>query len=107
MTEIDPSMVVYLDETGIDNDEVYAHGWTPKGQELYAEKPGKKTQRISVIGSLNNNNFIAYDLYYKSSFNCDFDLLDSRKDFPLNAIIDIARLMSAILRMFFSLFIAS
>lgn len=59
MKEIDQSMIVYLDETGIDNNEVYASGWAPKGSKLYAEKSGKKTQRISVIGSLNNNKFIA------------------------------------------------
>ena len=52
-------MIVYLDEAGINNDDVYAYGWAPEGERLYAEKPGERTQRISIIGALNNNNFIA------------------------------------------------
>ena len=51
----DPEKTHYLDETGMDNNEVYSYGWAPRGQRLYAEKPVVRTQRISVIGALNNN----------------------------------------------------
>ena len=52
-------MIVYLDEAGMDNHEVYASGWGLKGERLHHMKPGERSQRISIIGSLNNNNFIA------------------------------------------------
>jgi transposase len=52
---LDPATTHYLDETGMDNNEVYSYGWAPRGQRLYAEKPGVRTQRISIIGALNDN----------------------------------------------------
>jgi hypothetical protein len=52
-------MIVYLDEAGMDNDDVLAYGWTEKGERLHQLKPGNATQRISIIGSLNDDGFIA------------------------------------------------
>lgn len=45
----------FLDEAGIDNDECYEYGWGPEGERVHASKPGARTQRISIIGALNNN----------------------------------------------------
>ena len=45
--------MVFIDESGIDDNEFYAYGWAPKGKRLYAEKPGFKKKRISIIGALN------------------------------------------------------
>lgn len=59
MENIHPSMVVYIDEAGLNNDEVYSYGWAQKGERLYDVKPGEKTQRVSIIGALNDNDFIA------------------------------------------------
>jgi len=52
-------MIVYLDEAGMDNDDVLAYGWAEKGERLYQLKPGNATQRISIIGALNDCVFIA------------------------------------------------
>lgn len=52
-------MIIYIDEAGMDNHEVYDSGWGLKGERLYYMKPGERSHRISIIGGLNNNNFIA------------------------------------------------
>ena len=53
--QLDPSRIHYIDEAGIDNDDFYAYGWAPYGERLYALKPGTRTQRLSIIGALNQN----------------------------------------------------
>jgi transposase len=52
-------MIVYIDEAGMDNNDVLIYGWTEKGMRLCQLKPGNATQRISIIGSFNNGDFIA------------------------------------------------
>jgi transposase len=52
-------MIVYIDEAGMDNDDVLSYGWAQKGERLYQLKPGNATQRISIIGGLNSGDFIA------------------------------------------------
>lgn len=49
---IDPANLVYLDESGIDDNEVYPYGWQQKGYRVHAMKYGERTKRISVIGAL-------------------------------------------------------
>jgi transposase len=53
---LNPSLIHYIDEAGIDNDEFYEYGWSPRGERLHALKPGNRTQRISIIAALNQNN---------------------------------------------------
>ncbi len=48
-----------MDESGIDNNEAYPRAWTPRGQRAYDMKPGTRTQRLSIIGSVNSNRFRA------------------------------------------------
>ena len=48
-------LIHYVDEAGIDNDDFYEYGWSLRGERLYALKPGTRTQRISIIGALNQN----------------------------------------------------
>ncbi len=52
-------MIVYIDEAGIDNDEVYEYGWAKIGERLHDTKPGESTQRLSMISALNSGNLIA------------------------------------------------
>jgi transposase len=52
-------MLVFLDEAGLDNNEVYPYGWSKKGDRLHDTKPGEVTQRISMISALNDNNLSA------------------------------------------------
>ena len=56
VTEIatkDPESLVYLDESGIDDNEVYAYGWSPKGSRVYAMKNGDRQKRLSIVAALN------------------------------------------------------
>jgi len=51
--------LVYVDETGIDNDEALAYGWSPRGETCWGEKPGHRTQRVSIIDALHQHALIA------------------------------------------------
>lgn len=62
--------IVYLDEAGIDNDEVYARGWSEVGTRLYDSKPAKATQRLSIIAALNQDKIIA-PLVFEGYTNTD------------------------------------
>lgn len=53
MQNEDSNELVYLDETGADDDEVVQYGWSKKGTRLYDSKPAFKKKRISIIASLN------------------------------------------------------
>lgn len=50
---------IYLDETGMDNNEAYAYGWSPRGEPCWGEKPGHRTQRVSLIAALHQDQLIA------------------------------------------------
>jgi transposase len=50
---------VYIDEAGIDNRLYRAYGRSLRGQKIYASIPGKKRERISMIGGWMNHQFIA------------------------------------------------
>jgi transposase len=52
VSKIDPSKIHYLDEAGIDDDEVYQYGWSKRGTRLFCMKKGKKKARTSFISSL-------------------------------------------------------
>ena len=41
--------LVYVDETGIDDNIVVQYGWSEKGERSYAEQSGFKTERLSII----------------------------------------------------------
>ncbi|WP_425382230.1 IS630 family transposase [Spiroplasma endosymbiont of Melieria omissa] len=45
--------LVYIDESGIDDNEFYKYGWSEKGKRLFDNKPAYKIKRMSIIGSLN------------------------------------------------------
>ena len=46
--------IVDLDETGMDNNETRAYGWGPRGEPCWGEKPGHRTQRVSLIDALHH-----------------------------------------------------
>jgi transposase len=50
---------VYLDETGRANHEARAYGWSPRGEPCWGEKPGHRTQRVSLIAALRDRQLIA------------------------------------------------
>lgn len=51
--------IVYIDEAGIDDNETYDYAWAPKGQRIYALKNGERSNRLNIIGSLNQNCVLA------------------------------------------------
>ena len=54
-----PSDLVYIDESGIDDNEVYEYAWGRKGQRIYGMKHGHKKKRLSIICALNIKNIKA------------------------------------------------
>lgn len=50
---------VYIDETGIDDNEVPEFGWGPVGKRVLDMKRGEKIKRYSVISGLLDNQIIA------------------------------------------------
>lgn len=55
--------LVYIDESGIDNNESYDYGYSPQGTRLYGKKPGKGREKLSIIGGLCQNIFLALFVY--------------------------------------------
>lgn len=51
--------LVYLDESGLDDNESYDYGWGPKGPRIYGMKNAERKKRLSIISALNQNNLIA------------------------------------------------
>lgn len=44
---------VYVDETGIDDNEEQVFAWGPKGERIYGLKKARRNQRLNIIASLN------------------------------------------------------
>lgn len=59
LKKIDPKKVVYIDEAGIDNRLYREYARALRGQKVYAPVPGKKRERISIIGGLMEGVFVA------------------------------------------------
>lgn len=55
----DPAAIVYLDESGLDDNEVFERAWGKKGPRIYGWKPGGKKMRYSIISGLQNHKIIA------------------------------------------------
>lgn len=52
-----------MDESGIDNNESYPYGWSKKGKRYHSVRPGKRRERISIIGALCEGTFFAPMVY--------------------------------------------
>ncbi len=59
MKKYAPEQCVYLDESGIDDNETYVYAWGPKGQRVYDMKRGSRSQRLTIIAALNQGKIIA------------------------------------------------
>lgn len=51
--------IIYLDETGIDDNEVYAYAWSIKGERAHFMKNAERSKRLSIISAIHKNNHIA------------------------------------------------
>lgn len=56
---IDPALIVYSDETGIDDNEVTSNGWSEKGERCHAQKNAESVTRYNITAALNNNKLFA------------------------------------------------
>jgi len=59
VAHLPPEQLVYGDETGLDNPEALAHGWSPRGEPCWGEKLGHRTQRVSLIDALHQGTLSA------------------------------------------------
>ena len=59
ISKIDPSTIVYIDESGVDEGICSDRGWSKKGKPLLAKKIGKYYVRTNIIAGLVNNKSIA------------------------------------------------
>ena len=59
-----------MDEAGFDNREDYPYGYSLKGERCYSFKSGKRTERISWISALKENQLLA-PLTFEGSCNRD------------------------------------
>jgi len=59
LKEIPKEKRVYIDETGIDDNEVSEYGWGLIGERVFDMKRGEKTKRYSVVSGLLNNQITA------------------------------------------------
>ena len=50
---------MYLEETGLDTNAARAYGWSPQGEPCWGEKPGQRTQRVSLLDALPHQELIA------------------------------------------------
>lgn len=55
IADIDPSKIVYSDETGIDDNEVSTNGWAPIGERCHAQKKAIRKTRYNITAALNSN----------------------------------------------------
>jgi len=47
--KIAPEKLVYLDETGFDDNIVMQYGWSGKGERSYVEQSGFENERLSIV----------------------------------------------------------
>lgn len=57
--KLNVSKLYYLDECGIDDNEIPMHGWSKKGERSLGEKNGYKKTRLSIIACQNLKKIIA------------------------------------------------
>ena len=60
---IDPTKIVYSDETGIDDNEVVLTGWAPRGKRCHAQKKAERKTRYNITAALNLNQLFAPFLF--------------------------------------------
>src|SRR5436190_771238 len=51
--------MVYIDESGIDHNDIKTSCWTERGTKIIGERSGKRRRRTSVIAALNGDNINA------------------------------------------------
>lgn len=57
--DLNPKEFVYIDESGIDHNEIKDRGWGKKSEKLIGKKSGKHYERINIIAGYVNKKSIA------------------------------------------------
>lgn len=60
---IDPKLIVYSDETGIDDNEVPLKGWALRGKRCFATKKAERKTRYNITAALNKDSLFAPFLF--------------------------------------------
>ena len=55
----DPASLVYMDESGINDNETSDYAWGPKGQRVFDMKNAERSKRLSIISALINGKLTA------------------------------------------------
>lgn len=63
-----------MDESGLNDNEVYEKAWGPKGPRIYGYKPGGKKVRHSMISALQNKKIIAPFIFEGSCNRAIFEI---------------------------------
>jgi len=59
MRFVPPDQVVFVDETGMDDNDAWRYGWSEKGERCLALVSGKRMTRVSLIAGECNGSLIA------------------------------------------------
>lgn len=59
LEKVNPTDIIYSDETGIDDNEASHRGWSPKGTRCHAEKKAERKSRYNITAALNLNTLFA------------------------------------------------
>ncbi|TFG62683.1 MAG: hypothetical protein E4H32_05505, partial [Nitrospirales bacterium] len=68
-----PDSIIYMDESGMDDNETYEYAWGKKGERVYDTKKEGKTKRFTMIAALSLNMLIA-PFYFEGS--CDRSIFE-------------------------------
>jgi transposase len=68
-----PSTLYYIDESGIEHGLYSTHGWSLRGEKIYANVPGSHRERTNIISASQNGKLVAPWVYEKS---CTSDLVN-------------------------------
>lgn len=71
---IDKQRLVFIDESGIEDNACRDHGWSTKGQRCYGEKIYQHKSRVSMIAGLCDKEIIAPIIF---EGNCNKDVFET------------------------------
>lgn len=63
LVNYEAKQLIYMDESGMNNNESSAYRWYKEGKRYHDTRPGKRRERLSIIGALCENQFLAPMVY--------------------------------------------
>jgi len=65
---LDPSKIYYIDESGIDHHLYRTHGWSLRGEKIFADIPGSRRERTCIFSASQKSKLVA-PLVFQGSCN--------------------------------------